>query len=162
MPRPSIELADLIRDAGPTFTIRNHPWLTWLHVKVLVAILRCRTALLGGHVDACARCGHQAISYNSCRNRHCPRCQTHARDRWIEARSRDLLPCPYAHVVFTIHHALAPLALQNKATVYGLLMRASAETLLEIARDPKHLGAEIGFFSVLHSWNQQLQQNPHS
>ena len=94
MPRPSIELADLIRDAGPTFTIRNHPWLTWLHVKVLVAILRCRTALLGGHVDACSRCGYQAISYNSCRNRHCPRCQTHARDRWIEARSRDLLPVP--------------------------------------------------------------------
>jgi hypothetical protein len=161
MPRPSIELADLIRDAAPTFTIRNHPWLTWLHVKVLVAILRCRTALLGGHVDACSRCGYQAISYNSCRNRHCPRCQTHARDQWIEARSRDLLPCPYAHVVFTIHHALAPLALQNKAAVYGLLMRASAETLLEIARDPKHLGAEIGFFSVLHSWNQQLQHHPH-
>ena len=161
MPRPSIELADLIRDAAPTFTIRNHPWLTWLHVKVLVAILRCRTALLGGHVDACSRCGYQAISYNSCRNRHCPRCQTHARDRWIEARSRDLLPTTYAHVVFTIHHALAPLALQNKAAVYGLLMRASAETLLEIARDPKHLGAEIGFFSVLHSWNQQLQHHPH-
>lgn len=161
MPRPSIELADLIRDAAPIFTIRNHPWLTWLHVKVLVAILRCRTALLGGHVDACSRCGYQAISYNSCRNRHCPRCQTHARDQWIEARSRDLLPCPYAHVVFTIHHALAPLALQNKAAVYGLLMRTSAETLLEIARDPKHLGAEIGFFSVLHSWNQQLQHHPH-
>lgn len=161
MPRPSIELADLIRDAAPTFTIRNHPWLTWLHVKVLLAILRCRTALLGGHVDACSRCGYQAISYNSCRNRHCPRCQTHARDRWIEARSRDLLPTTYAHVVFTIHHALAPLALQNKAAVYGLLMRASAETLLEIARDPKHLGAEIGFFSVLHSWNQQLQHHPH-
>lgn len=161
MPRPSIELADLIRDAAPTFTVRNHPWLTWLHVKVLVAILRCRTALLGGHVDACSRCGYQAISYNSCRNRHCPRCQTHARDRWIEARSRDLLPTTYAHVVFTIHHALAPLALQNKAAVYGLLMRASAETLLEIARDPKHLGAAIGFFSVLHSWNQQLQHHPH-
>jgi len=92
----------------------------------------------------------------------CPRCQTHVRDRWIEARQRDLLPTAYAHVVFTIHHALAPLALQNKAAVYGLLMRASAETLLDIAADPKHLGAEVGFFSVLHTWNQQLQQNPHS
>jgi hypothetical protein len=162
MERPSVELADLIRDAGPTFTMRSQPWLTWLHWKVLRAILRCRTASLGGHVDACSRCGHQAIRYNSCRNPHCPRCQTLVRDRWIQARRRELLPTAYAHVVFTIHHALAPLALQNKATVYSLLMRASAETLLEIAADPKHLGAQIGFFSVLHTWNQQLQQNPHS
>jgi hypothetical protein len=161
MQRSSIELADLIRDAGPTLTTRCRPWLTWLHLKVLVAILRCRTALLGGHVDACSQCGHQAISYNSCRNRHCPRCQTHARDRWIEARTRDLLPTAYAHVVFTIPRTLAPLALQNKAAVYGLLMRTSADTLLEIAADPKHLGAEIGFFSVLHTWNQQLQHHPH-
>jgi len=162
MRRPSLELADVIRDAGPAFIAQSCVWFTWLHLKVLVAILRCRTAMLGGHVDACSRCGHQAISYNSCRNRHCPRCQTHVRDRWIEARQRDLLPTAYAHVVFTIHHALAPLALQNKAAVYGLLMRASAETLLDIAADPKHLGAEVGFFSVLHTWNQQLQQNPHS
>jgi hypothetical protein len=161
MQRRSVELAEVIRDAGPTFTFRKHPWLTWLHLKVLLAILRCRTALLGGHVDACSRCGHQAISYNSCRNRHCPRCQTHARDRWIEARSRDLLPTAYAHVVFTIDHALARLALQNKADVYSLLMRASAETLLTVAADPQHLGAEIGFFSVLHTWNQQLQHHPH-
>lgn len=161
MRRPSIELADLIRDAGPTFIIRSQAWLTWLHLKVLAAILHCRTALLGGHVDACSQCGHQAISYNSCRNRHCPRCQTHVRERWIEARCRDLLPTAYAHVVFTIPRALAPLALQNKAAVYGLLMRASAETLLEIAADPKRLGAEIGFFSVLHTWNQQLQHHPH-
>ena len=161
MQRPAVELADLIRDAGPTFLVRSRPWLTWLHLKVPVAILRCRTALLGGHVDACSQCGHQAISYNSCRNRHCPRCQTHVRDRWIEARCRDLLPTAYAHVVFTIPRALAPLALQNKAAVYGLLMRASADTLLEIAADPKHLGAEIGFFSVLHTWNQQLQHHPH-
>ena len=161
MDRPSIEVADVIRDAGPSFVTRNRNWFTWLHLKVLLAILRCRTALLGGHVDACSRCGHQAISYNSCRNRHCPRCQTQARDRWIEARCRDLLPTDYAHVVFTLHHALVPLALQNKATVYSLLMRASAETLLEVARDPQHLGAEIGFFSVLHTWNQQLQLHPH-
>lgn len=161
MERPSIEVADVIRAAGPAFIDASRAWLTWLHVKVLVAILRCRTALLGGHLDACSRCGHQAISYNSCRNRHCPRCQTQARDRWIAARTRDLLPTRYAHVVFTIHHALAPLALQNKAAVYSLLLRASAETLLDIARDPKHLGAEIGFFSVLHTWNQQLLHHPH-
>jgi len=161
MDRPSIEVADVIRDAGPSFVTRNRSWFTWLHLKVLLAILRCRTALLGGHVDACSRCGHQAISYNSCRNRHCPRCQTQARNRWIEARCRDLLPTDYAHVVFTLHHALVPLALQNKAAVYNLLMRASAETLLEVARDPQHLGAEIGFFSVLHTWNQQLQLHPH-
>jgi hypothetical protein len=117
MPRPSIELADVMGDAGSTFTIRNQPWLTWLHVQVRVAILRCRTALRGGPVDACSRCGHPAIRYNSCRNRHGPRCQTHARDRWIEARRRDLLPCPYAQVVFPIHPALAPLGLQNQAVV---------------------------------------------
>jgi hypothetical protein len=162
MNRPSVELADIIRDAGPEFLTQNRRWLTWLHVKVLVAILRCRTVLLGGHVDACTRCGHQAISYNSCRNRHCSRCQTQVRDRWIEDRRRDLLPTRYAHVVFTIHHALVPLALQNKAEVYGLLLCASADTLLEIARDPKQLGAEIGFFSVLHTWNQQLQAHPHA
>ena len=161
MGRPPLELADVIRDAGPAFVVHSRAWFTWLHLKVLIAILRCRTALLGGHVDACSQCQHQAISYNSCRNRHCPRCQTHVRDRWIQARQRDLLPTGYAHVVFTIPHTLAPLALQNKANVYGLLLRASAETLLEIARDPKHLGAEIGFFSVLHTWNQQLQHHPH-
>ena len=162
MNRPSVELADIIRDAGPEFLTQNRRWLTWLHVKVLVAILRCRTVLLGGHVDACTRCGHQAISYNSCRNRHCSRCQTQVRDRWIEDRRRDLLPTCYAHVVFTIHHALVPLALQNKAEVYGLLLRASADTLLEIARDPKHLGAEIGAITILHTWGQNLLLNPHS
>jgi hypothetical protein len=161
MQRPTVEVADVIRAAGPAFLARSRGWFTWLHLKVLVAILRCRTGLLGGHVDACSKCGHQAISYNSCRNRHCPRCQTRARDRWVQARTRDLLATGYAHVVFTLDHALAPLALQNKAAVYSLLMRASAETLLEIAADPKHLGAEIGFFSVLHTWNQQLQHHPH-
>jgi hypothetical protein len=113
-------------------------------------------------VDECSRCGHHpAISYNSCRNRHCPKCQTNARDQWLEARSRDLLPTPYVHVVFTLPHKLSPLALQNKREIYSLLFRASAETLLEMARDPKHLGAEIGFFSVLHTWSQQLQHHPH-
>lgn len=161
MDRPSIEVADVIRQAWPSFEVRNHPWFTWLHLKVIRAILSCRTLLLGAHVDACSRCGHQAISYNSCRNRHCPRCQTQARDRWIAARTRELLPVPYAHVVFTLPHALAPLALQNKKAIYSLLLRSSAETLLEVARDPKHLGAEIGFFSILHTWNQKLLHHPH-
>jgi Putative transposase/Transposase zinc-binding domain len=159
--QPSIEVADIIRAAGPAFFERSCKWLTWLHVKVLLAILRCRTPLLGGHVDACSKCGYSAISYNSCRNRHCPKCQTNARDRWIEARSRDLLPTRYVHVVFTLPHALAPLALQNKREIYSLLFRASADTLLTVARDPRHLGAEIGFFSVLHTWNQQLLHHPH-
>jgi hypothetical protein len=108
------------------------------------------------------RCGYQAVSYNSCRNRHCPKCQTNARDRWLDARRRDLLPTRYVHVVFTLPHQLAPLALQNKRQIYGLLFRSSADTLLEVARDSRHLGAQIGFFSVLHTWNQQLLQNPHS
>jgi hypothetical protein len=128
---------------------------------VLNAILRCRTAALGGHVDACSRCGHQAISFCSCRNRHCPKCQAHARDRWLEAREKELLPTRYVHVVFTLPRQLAALALQNKHEIYSLLLRASAETLLEVARDPRHLGAEIGFFSVLHTWNQKLQAHPH-
>ena len=122
---------------------------------------RCRTAALGGHRDQCSDCGHTAISYNSCRNRHCPRCQDNARLRWLQARERELLPTPYVHVVFTLPRELAPLALQNKRLIYNLLFHASAETLLEIARDPRHLGAEIGFFSVLHTWDQRLQHHPH-
>lgn len=161
MQRPPIEVADIIRAAGQAFIDNAHSWLTWLHMKVLNAILRCRTPGLGGHVDACSDCGHQAISYNSCRNRHCPKCQANTRDRWLEARSRDLLPTRYAHVVFTLPAQLGPLALQNKAEIYSLLFRASAQTLLEVARNPKHLGAEIGFFSVLHTWNQQLLHHPH-
>jgi predicted RNA-binding Zn-ribbon protein involved in translation (DUF1610 family) len=129
---------------------------------VLLAIARCRTAALGGHVDQCTRCGHRAtISYNSCRNRHCPKCQTAARDRWIAARQKELLPTRYVHVVFTLPAQLARLAQQNKKLIYGLLLRASAETLLEVARDSRHLGAEIGFFSVLHTWNQKLGLHPH-
>ena len=162
MVRPPLEVADVVRAAGQSFIDRSRSWLNRLHLKVLTAIERCRTAALGGHVDQCTRCGHRAISFNSCRNRHCPRCQGNARERWIEARSRELLPTAYVHVVFTLPHELAPLALQNKRVVYNLLFRASAATLLEIARDPKHLGADIGFFSVLHTWNQKLEQNPHS
>ncbi len=161
MSRPPLEVADLIRTAGDAFIERSRQWISWKHIKVLLAILRCRTAALGGHLDQCTRCGHRAISYNSCRNRHCPKCQTNARDRWLEARRRELLPTPYVHVVFTLPRELAPLALQNKKVVYDLLFRSSAETLLEVACDPRHLGAEIGFFSVLHTWNQKLQLHPH-
>src|SRR5258707_15094853 len=162
MSRPPLEVADLIRTAGATFIERNRKWISWKHVKVLLAIARCRTAALGGHLDECTRCGHRAtISYNSCRNRHCPKCQTGARERWIQARRRELLPSPYVHVVFTLPPLLASLALQNKKLIYGLLLRASAETLLQVARNPRHLGAEIGFFSVLHTWNQKLQIHPH-
>jgi hypothetical protein len=162
MARPPLEVADLIRAAGDAFIERNRHWLRWKHVKVLRAIARCRTAALGGHLDECTRCGHRApISYNSCRDRHCPKCQTAARDRWIAARRRELLPTRYLHVVFTLPSRLAPLVLQNKKVLYGLLLRTSAETLLEVARDPQHLGAEIGFFSVLHTWSQQLNIHPH-
>ncbi len=161
MHRPLLELADVIRAATERLLDRHPAWLSWLHMKVLTAILRCRTAALGGHADECSRCGHQAISYNSCRNRHCPRCQSNARDRWLDARRSELLTTRYSHVVFTLPHELAPLALQNKEVMYGLLFRVSAETLIEIARDPQHLGAEIGFFSVLHTWNQKLQHHPH-
>src|ERR1700752_152506 len=162
MSRPQFEVADIIRSAGADFIERNRSCLRWTHLKVLLAIARCRTAALGGHIDECTPCGHRAtISYNSCRNRHCPKCQTGARERWIAARRRELLPTPYVHIVFTLPPQLASLALQNKKVVYGLLLRASAETLLEVARNPAHLGAEIGFFSVLHTWNQKLQLHPH-
>jgi len=161
MSRPPFEVADLIRAAGAAFIERNRQWIRWKHVKVLLAIARCRTAALGGHVDECTRCGHRAISYNSCRDRHCPKCQITAREQWIAARRRELLPTRYLHVVFTLPHRLAPLVLQNKKVFYDLLLRTSAETLLEVARDPKHLGAEIGFFSVLHTWSQQLNLHPH-
>jgi len=161
MGRPPLEVADLVRAAGHRFIERSRRWLTGQHLKVLQAIQRCRTAALGGHIDECSRCGQRAISYNSCRNRHCPKCQSNARQRWLEARRQELLPTRYVHVVFTLPHLLAPLALQNKKVIYHLLFRTSAQTLIEIARDPKHLGAEIGFFSVLHTWSQKLEHHPH-
>src|ERR1017187_2061385 len=161
MARPPVDVADILRAAPDSFFERSRKWFTWLHLKIFNAILACRTSAFGGHEDACSRCGYRAISFNSCRNRHCPKCQANARDRWLAARERDLLPTRYVHVVFTLPHQLAPLTLQNKQEVYSLLFRASAETLLQVARDPKHLGAEIGFFSVLHTWNQQLLFHPH-
>jgi hypothetical protein len=154
-------MADIIRYAGPGFREHSHRWINGQHLKVLDAITRCRTAALGGHRDRCTDCGHTAISYNSCRNRHCPRCQGNARLRWLQQRERELLPTRYVHAVFTLPRELALLALQNKRLIYGLLFRASGATLLEVARDPRHLGAEIGFFSVLHTWDQRLQHHPH-
>jgi hypothetical protein len=162
MNRPPFEVADIIRAAGASFIEKHRSWLTGLHLKVLSAIERCRTAALGGHRDRCTRCGQTVvISYNSCRNRHCPKCQTNARDKWLRARQRELLPVPYVHVVFTLPHELGPLALRNKKILYALLFRASAATLLEVAADPKHLGVEIGFLSVLHTWGQNLLLHPH-
>ncbi len=161
MTKPPFEVADIIRAHGASFVQRNRSWLTWLQLRVLFAIEHCRTAALGGHLDRCQQCGYEATSFNSCRSRHCPKCQTNARNKWIAERQKELLPVKYVHVVFTIPHQLSWLALQNKKVIYDLLFRASAATLLEIAADPKHLGAKIGFLSVLHTWGQNLQIHPH-
>ena len=161
MIRPPLEVADIVRSYGTAFVKRHRRWLTGPHLKALRAIAACRTAALGGHVEQCDSCGQRAISYNSCLNRHCPKCQAAARQTWLAERSAELLPVPYYHVVFTLPHILAPLALQNKPLLYGLLFRAAAETLLEIAADPQHLGAKIGFLAVLHTWGQTLRHHPH-
>ena len=163
MSRPTVEVADIFRAQGKNFIDRHRSTVGFQQLKVMRAIMHCRTAALGGHVDVCPRCGgDRAISYNSCRNRHCPKCQCGARDHWIAARQNELLSVAYVHVVFTLPHQLSQLALQNKQVLYDLLFRACAETLQEVARDPRHLGAEIGFLSVLHTWGQNLLQNPHS
>ena len=154
-------MADVIRKTGSKFLERYRQSLTWAQVKVLTAIVRCRTAALGGHRDRCRRCGYQAISYNSCRNRHCPKCQTNAREKWLHQRQQELLPVDYYHLVFSIPHTLLPLVWQNKKVLFTLLFEAAAATLLEVAADPKHLGAEIGFLSILHTWGQTLQPHPH-
>ena len=161
MNRPSLEVADIIRAAGDDFVHRNQTHLAWPQLKVLRAIRNCRTQALGGHLDRCSGCGHEVISYNSCRNRHCPKCQTNAREQWLAKRAEDLLPVSYFHVVFTIPHDLSALTLQNKRILYDLLFQTSAETLIEVAADPKHLGARIGFLAVLHTWGQNLQHHPH-
>jgi hypothetical protein len=161
MTRPLLEVADIVRAQGNRFLENNRRWIHWTHRKVLRAIARCRTAALGGHRDQCPRCGYRAISFNSCRNRHCPKCQSGARDQWIAARQNDLLAVAYVHVVFTLPHQLSQLALQNKKVLYDLLFRASAETLQEVALNPRHLGAQIGFLSVLHTWGQNLLAHPH-
>ena len=161
MSRPPFEVAHIIRAHGERFIEHHRPWLTTQHRRVLRAIARCRTAALGGHLDRCEGCDRRAISFNSCRNRHCPKCLTHARDQWLAARQQDLLPVGYAHVVFTLPHHLSRLALANKRVLYTLLFQASAATLLEVAANRKHLGAAIGFLSVLHTWGQQLLHHPH-
>lgn len=158
---PTVEVADILHAQGDRFVEQNRCWLSFQQLSVMRAIHRCRTAALGGHIDRCSRCGHQAISYNSCRNRHCPKCQAQARQRWLAARDRELLGVPYFHVVFTLPHQLNRLCQQNPSLLYGLLFQSSAATLLEVAADPKHLGAEIGFLSILHTWGQNLQTHPH-
>lgn len=161
MSRPPWEVADVIHRGGSHFWERYGRSLTYPQVKVLNAITRCRTAALGGHRDQCDRCGHQTISYNSCRNRHCPKCQTNARNKWLRSRQQELLPVTYYHVVFSVPHLLVPLMWQNKRTLFALLFEASAATLLEVAANAKRLGALIGFLSVLHTWGQTLQPHPH-
>jgi hypothetical protein len=157
-----VEVADIFRAQGKNFIDRHRNTIRFQQVKVLGAIMQCRTAALGGHFDICPRCGgERAISYNSCRNRHCPKCQSQARQRWIAARKQELLDTRYFHVVFTLPHELHSIVLQNQVELYNLLFRTVAETLLEVARDPKHLGAEIGFFGILHTWGQNLLFHPH-
>jgi hypothetical protein len=161
MSRPAVEVADILRAQGDRFLDRYRRGFDFQQLKAFRAIQRCRTAALGGHIDACPKCGHQAISYNSCRNRHCPKCQTQAREHWLAARERELLATSYFHVVFTVPHELNVLALDNPRMIYDLLFTASAQTLLKVARDPKHLGAEIGVISILHTWGQNLLLHPH-
>jgi hypothetical protein len=161
MTRPRLEVADVFRTHGTAFLDRFAKVLSPEQRRSLFDIAACRTAALGGHVEGCDRCGHRRIAYNSCRNRHCPKCQATAAAQWMEDREEELLPVEYFHVVFTLPAALGPIALQNPREVYGLLFRAAAETLQQIAADPKHLGAEIGFLAVLHTWGQNLQHHPH-
>jgi hypothetical protein len=150
---PTLEVADIFRAFGNSFIDSSRSPVAWLHLKVMRAIERCRTAALGGHRDHCSGCGQDlGISYNSCRNRHCPKCQAMARNQWTARRIADLVPLGYFHVVFTVPHQLSALMLQNKRLLYALLFRASAETLMQVAANPKHLGAEIGFLGVLHTW----------
>jgi hypothetical protein len=161
MTRPTLEVADILRVQGDRFLERYRSSFDFQQLKALRAIQRCRTAALGGHRDQCSRCGHQAISYNSCRNRHCPKCQAQARERWITAQQHDLLDTSYFHVVFTVPHELNVLASENPSLLYDLLFTATAQTLLEIASDAKHLGAEIGVIAILHTWGQNLLLHPH-
>jgi len=159
--RASIEVADIFRAAGPAYRASRTGHLSLDQLKVMSAIEHCRTAALGGHVESCEDCGHWRVAYNSCRNRHCPRCQGAAAGTWLAEREADLLPVGYFHVVFTLPAEVADIAFQNKAAVYGLLFQASSETMLTIAADPKHLGARIGITAVLHTWGSALTHHPH-
>ena len=162
MSRPALEVADIFRDHGPAWRRTNVGHVSLDQMKVMSAIERCRTAALGGHVARCEGCAHTVIAYNSCRNRHCPKCQGAAATEWLAAREADLLPVAYFHVVFTLPAAIAAIAYQNKAAIYDILFTASAETMTAIAADPKHLGARIGITAVLHTWGSTMTQNPHS
>jgi len=153
------DVADVFREHAATFVASRG--ISTDQQRVLHDLVRCRTAALGGHLNRCDRCGHEEISYNSCRNRHCPKCQGPAQARWLADREADLLAVPYFHVVFTLPTEIGPLALQNRRLVYGLLLRAVSQTLATIARDPQHLGAQIGFLAVLHTWGQNLHHHPH-
>jgi len=161
MSRPALEVADIFRQVGPAYRATHHGALSYQQLRVMRAIEVCRTAALGGHAEECDRCGHVRISYASCRNRHCPKCQSLAKQRWLEDRQRDLLPVEYFHVVFSLPAQIAAVAYQNKQVVYGILFRAVAETVRTIAADPQRLGAEIGVLAVLHSWGQALEHHPH-
>lgn len=161
MDRPKWEVADVFRRYGAAYREQHSASLSPAQRRVMSAIERCRTAALGGHLERCDECGHERNCYNSCRDRHCPKCQSLARAQWIEDRQAELLEVPYFHVVFTVPEEIAALAYQNKQTVYGILFQATAETLTTIAADPKHLGAQIGFFAVLHTWGQNLLFHPH-
>src|SRR5882757_4784929 len=161
MSRPALEVADIFRGHGPAWRRANAGHVSLEQLKVISAIESCRTAALGGHVARCEKCAHTQISYNSCRNRHCPKCQGAAAKDWLAAREADLLPVPYFHVVFTLPAPIGDIAYHNKAVVYDLLFKVSAETLTTIAADPKHLGARVGITSVLHSWGSAMTHHPH-
>jgi hypothetical protein len=161
MDRPKFEVADVFRRYGADYRQQRGPSLSVAQRRVMTAIEVCRTAVLGGHLEQCDRCCHERNAYNSCANRHCPKCQSLARAEWLENRRSELLPTQYFHVVFTVPEQIARIAYQNKKVVYGILFHATAETLRTIAADPKHLGAEIGFFAVLHSWGSNLLHHPH-
>ncbi len=159
--RTSLEVADIFRSAGPGYRTAHAGHLSLAQLKVMSAVETCRTAALGGHVEACQDCGHWRIAYNSCRNRHCPKCQGAAARAWLEEREADLLPVGYFHVVFTLPAEVADIAWQNKALAYDLLFKAAAQTMLTIAADPRHLGARIGITAVLHTWGSAMMHHPH-
>ena len=161
MSRPALEVADIFREHGAAWRKRNAGHLSLGQLKVMAAIESCRTSALGGHVARCEKCSHTLIAYNSCRNRHCPKCQGAAAKEWLAMRQAELLPVPYYHVVFTLPAQIADIAYQNKAVIYGILFKAAAETLLTIAADPKHLGARIALTAVLHTWGSALTHHPH-
>jgi hypothetical protein len=161
MSRPKLEVADILRDHGAAWRSANAGHISLDQLKVMTAIERCRTAALGGHIERCEKCAHTVIAYNSCRNRHCPKCQGAQAREWLAEREAELLPVPYYHVVFTLPARIADIAYQNKAVIYDLLFKASSETMLTIAADPKHLGARIGILSVLHTWGSAITHHPH-